>query len=157
MAQAGGADAFEVTVVADEAAARAALLDRTVDGAIVIGPNGPDAADRQRRIAGDHPAVDGGGRVTSANPTATGPPVVDVVPLPAGDARGVGLAAGSFPMIIAGLALGVAAALALRSRWIVLGTVVGGAVDDRGQSSPESLPGWVSRAATSGPSRRPSR
>ena len=41
LAQAGGADAFEVTVVADEAAARVALQDRSVDGAIVIGPNGP--------------------------------------------------------------------------------------------------------------------
>ena len=51
-----------------------------------------------------------------------------MVPLPSGDSRGVGLAAGSFPMIIAGLALGIAAALALRNRWLVLGTVVAGAM-----------------------------
>jgi hypothetical protein len=51
-----------------------------------------------------------------------------VVPLPAGDARGVGLPSGSFPMIIAGLALGAGAALALRNRWVILGTVVGGAM-----------------------------
>ena len=51
-----------------------------------------------------------------------------MVPLPAGDARGVGLPSGSFPMIIAGLALGAGAALALRNRWVILGTVVGGAM-----------------------------
>src|SRR5664279_5751484 len=39
--RAGGPDAFEVTVVGDEAAARAALEERTADGAIVVGPNGP--------------------------------------------------------------------------------------------------------------------
>jgi len=127
LAQAGGTDAFEVTVVADEAAARVALLDRSVDGAIVIGPNGPMLL----TASAGSPAISqlltaAAGHL--ANPTATGPPVTDVVPLPADDARGVGLAAGSFPMIIAGLALGVAAALALRSRWIVLGAVVGGAV-----------------------------
>ena len=43
-------------------------------------------------------------------------------------AAGVGLAAGSFPMIIAGLALGIGAALALRNRWLVLGTIVAGAM-----------------------------
>jgi len=127
LAQAGGTEAFEVTVVADEAAATAALLDRSVDGAIVVGPQGPMVL----TASAGSPAITqllttAAGHL--ANPTATGPPVTDVVPLPADDARGVGLAAGSFPMIIAGLALGVAAALALRSRWIVLGAVVGGAV-----------------------------
>ena len=62
VAQAGGADAFEVSVVGDEAAARSALQDRTVDGAIVIGPDGPIVADRERGIAGHHPTADGRGR-----------------------------------------------------------------------------------------------
>lgn len=127
LVQAGGADAFEVTVVADEATARAAVTDRTVDGAIVVGPNGPTLL----TASAGSPAITqllttAAGHL--ANPTAGGPPVADVVPLPSGDSRGVGLAAGSFPMIIAGLVLGVAAALALRGRRVVLGAVVGGAV-----------------------------
>ena len=127
VAQAGGPDAFEVSVVGDEAAARAALLDRSIDGAIVIGPNGPTLL----TASAGSPAISQLLTVAAAqlgNPAATGPPVVDVVPLPSGDSRGVGLAAGSFPMIIAGLALGIAAALALRSRWLVLGTVITGAL-----------------------------
>ena len=60
--------------------------------------------------------------------TTAGPAVVDVVALPAGDSRGVGLPSGSLPMIIAGLALGAVTALGLRSRWLVIGTVIGGAM-----------------------------
>ena len=127
IAQAGGAEAFEVSVVADEAAARSALQDRTVDGAIVIGPNGPTLL----TAGAGSPAIAQlltGAAAHLGNPASTGPPVVDVVPLPSGDSRGVGLAAGSFPVIIAGLALGIATALALRSRWLVLGTVIAGAL-----------------------------
>ena len=127
LAQAGGVDAFEVSVVGDEAAARSALQDRSVDGAIVIGPNGPTLL----TASAGSPAITQlltGLAAHLGNPAATGPPVFDVVPLPTGDVRGVGLAAGSFPMIIAGLALGVAAALALRNRWLVLGTVIVGAL-----------------------------
>ena len=127
VAQAGGPDAFEISVVGDEADARAALQDRTIDGAIVIGPNGPTLL----TASAGSPAITQLLTAAAAhlgNPAATGPPVVDVVPLPSGDSRGVGLAAGSFPMIIAGLALGIAAALALRNRWLVLGTVIAGAM-----------------------------
>jgi hypothetical protein len=127
VAQAGGAEAFEVSVVSDDAAARAALQDRTVDGAIVIGPNGPTLL----TASAGSPAVTQlltAAAANLGNPAGTGPPVVDVVPLPSGDSHGVGLAAGSLPMVIAGLALGIAAALALRNRWLVLGTVVGGAL-----------------------------
>jgi len=126
LTQAAGAEAFEITVVADDGAARAALQDRTVDGAIVIGQNGPTLL----TASAGSPAISQLLTTAAAhlgNPAATGPPVVDVVALPDGDSRGVGLAAGSFPMIIAGLALGMATALALRNRWIVLGAVAGGA------------------------------
>ena len=127
VAQAGGAEAFEVSVVSDEAAARAALEDRSVDGAIVIGPNGPTLL----TASAGSPAITQMLTVAASHlggQQAAGPAVVDVVPLPAGDARGVGLPSGSFPMIIAGLALGAGAALALRNRWVILGTVVGGAM-----------------------------
>ena len=114
--QVGGPDAFEISVVADEAAARAALTDRTADGAIVIGPNGPTLL----TASAGSPAI--AQLLTTAaahlgNPTTSTAAVVDVVPVPADDARGVGLPSGTFPMIIAGLVLGAAAALGLRNRW----------------------------------------
>jgi len=127
LTQAGGADAFEFTVVSDEAAAREALTERTADGAIVIGPNGPTVFTATAGSPAIAQALNSAARELSGAPGA-GPAVVDVVPVPEGDAHGVGLAAGSLPMIIAGLALGAAAALSLRGRWTVLGTVVGGAV-----------------------------
>jgi len=124
--QVGGPDAFEISVVGDEAAARAALADRTADGAIVVGPAGPVVL----TAGAGSPAITQ--MLTTAaghlgGQAAAGAAVVDVVPLPSGDSRGVGLAALSFPMIIAGLVLGAATALGLRHR-LVLGTVVGGAM-----------------------------
>ncbi len=127
LAQAGGADAFEVTVVGDEAAARTALQERTADGAIVIGSNGSTVFTASAGSPAIAQALNAAAVELSGAPGA-GPAVVDVVPVPQGDAHGVGLAAGSLPMIIAGLVLGAAAALSLRARWTVLVTVVGGAV-----------------------------
>ncbi len=125
LSQAGGADAFEITVVSDEAAARAALTERTADGAIVIGPNGPTVFTASAGSPAIAQALNAAAGQLSGAPS---PAVVDVVPVPEGDAHGVGLAAGSLPMIIAGLVLGAAAALSLRGRWTVLITVVGGAL-----------------------------
>lgn len=127
LAQSAGPDAFEVTVVGDESAARSALADRSADGAIVLGPTGPTLL----TAGAGSPAITQ--LLTSAaarmgETPAAGPAVLDVIPLPSTDSRGVGLTAGSFPMIIAGLALGAASALALRSRRWVLGTAVGGAM-----------------------------
>jgi len=125
--QLAGADAFEVSVVSDEAAARGALEDRTADGAIVAGPNGPVVF----TASAGSPVIAQALSTAAAqlaNPTAAGPAVVDVVALPSGDSRGTGLPAGSFPMIIAGLALGAACAFALRNRWIVVTTIIGGSV-----------------------------
>ena len=124
--RAGGPDAFEVTVVGDEAAARAALEERTADGAIVVGPNGPTVFTASAGSPAIAQALNAAAGELSGVQTA-GPAVVDVVPVPEGDAHGVGLAAGSLPMIIAGLVLGAAAALSLRGRWTVLLTVLGGA------------------------------
>jgi hypothetical protein len=127
LTQAGGPDAFDVTVVNDEAAARAALVERTADGAIVIGRNGPTVFTASAGSPAIAQALNAAAGELSGAPGA-GTAVVDVVPVPEGDVHGVGLAAGSFPMIIAGLVLGAAAALSLRGRWTVLVTVVGGAV-----------------------------
>ena len=126
--QAAGPDAFEISVVTDEAAARAALQNRTADGAIVIGAQGPTLL----TASAGSPAITAmltGAAAHLGNPgVVAGPAVVDVVALPAGDSRGVGLPSGSLPMIIAGLALGAITALGLRSRWLVIGTVIGGAM-----------------------------
>ena len=127
LVQTAGPDAFEVTVVADESAARSALADRTADGAIVVGPAGPTLLTAPAGSPAITQLLTSAAARLGEAPVA-GPAVVDAVPLPETDSRGVGLGAGSFPMIIAGLALGAASALALRGRWWVLGTVVGGAV-----------------------------
>lgn len=127
LAQVAGPDAFEVTVVGDEAAARAALEQREADGAIVVGPAGPVLL----TASAGSPAITQMLTTAAASlggQPASGAPVVDVVALPSSDPHGAGFASGSFPMIIAGLVLGAAAALRLRNRWIVLGAVVGGAL-----------------------------
>jgi hypothetical protein len=126
LTRSAGPDAFDVSVVGDEASARAALQDRTVDGAVVVGSTGPTVL----TASAGSPAI--AQLLTAAadrlaEPTGARAAVVDVVALPATDSRGLGLAAGSFPMIIAGLALGAASALALRGRRSVLSTVLGGA------------------------------
>jgi hypothetical protein len=127
LAAAAGPDAFEVTAVSGPDTAEAALRDRTADGAIVIGPSGPTVlvagagspAISQLLTAAASELNDGG---------ASAAPVVDVVPLSPADSHGAGLPAGSLPMVLAGLALGGAAALLLRNRWVVVGAVAGGAV-----------------------------
>ncbi len=127
IAQVAGPDAFEISVVADESAARTALQEREADGAIVVGPAGPTML----TASAGSPAISQLLTAAAAGlggEAATGPAVVDVVALPSGDSRGVGLASGSLPMIIAGLALGALAALRLRDRWTVLATVAGGAI-----------------------------
>ena len=58
---------------------------------------------------------------------AGGPLVVtELAPLPEDDPRGVGLAASLFPILLGGMASGVAAALALRGPWQRLAAVGGG-------------------------------
>jgi hypothetical protein len=112
LAAGAGGEAFDVTRVADRAAAVAAIEDREVYGALVVGPSGvemltasaasPVVAQLLGQVAGSLP-ID----------PATGPPTVtDVVPLPADDPRGAGLAAGSLPLVLGGIA--AAAVLTMR-------------------------------------------
>jgi len=107
-----GGEAFDVTRVADRAAAVAAIEDRQVYGALVVGPSGvqvltasaasPVVAQLLGQVAGRLPV----------DPAAGPPTVTDVVPLPADDPRGAGLAAGSLPLVLGGIA--AAAVLTLR-------------------------------------------
>ncbi len=96
-----GAGAFEVHVVPDAAAAEAAIRDRRVYGAIVLGPAGgqmltasagsPAVAQLLTQLAAGVPAP--------AGPLA----VTDVVPLPEGDPRGAGLGSAMLPLVLGGI------------------------------------------------------
>ncbi len=109
LAEAG--DAFEVRRYADEAAARAAIEDREVYGAIAASPTGVTlltasagspavAALLQERFAAVTPAVEGG----SGQPGAA--TAIDVVPADPDDPRGAALSASVLPLLLAGIITG---------------------------------------------------
>ncbi|MBA3308725.1 MAG: hypothetical protein H0U28_01515, partial [Nocardioidaceae bacterium] len=93
---AAGDDAFDVTAAASRKAAVAAIEDRDVYGAIVIG----ETASELLTAPAASPVVaqllvELSAQLAAAAPAGTPPPVVtEVVPLPADDPRGAGLAAG---------------------------------------------------------------
>ena len=97
--------AFDVTVLPDEAAADAAIRNRDVYGAIVLGPAGA-----QLHVASAaSPIV-----ATLLTQAASGLggagqaiPVRDVVPTDTDDPRGAGFAAGFLPLAVTGLLAGV--------------------------------------------------
>ena len=111
---AAGGGAFEVTRVADRVAALAAIEDRDVYGALVVTPRGvemltasaagPAVAQVLGQVAAGLPVDENAGPVQ----------VTDVVPLPAQDPRGAGLAAGALPLVLGGIA--AAAVLTMRVR-----------------------------------------
>lgn len=120
--------AFDVTAYSDADAARQAVLDRDVVGAIVPG----EAVTVLTASAGSLSVaqlVQGAARELPAS----APPVIeDVVPLPAGDPLGVVLSGGGLlPLTIAGIALGAVTALQrararVRLSAVALGSVVSG-------------------------------
>ncbi|MFJ6571761.1 ABC transporter permease [Streptomyces sp. NPDC091292] len=96
--------AFEVHRYADEAAARKAIEDRSVYGAVVVTPTGPEVL----TATAASPLVAQLLQQTVAAQAPEGTPVVtkDVVPTPAADPRGAVLNASVLPMAIAGVAAG---------------------------------------------------
>jgi hypothetical protein len=101
---------FAVTTVPDEGAARAAIERRDAYGAVVVGPNptvltasaaSPVVAQLMNQLATT---------LEARQPGATPPTirVVDVVPSPAADPRGVGLAALALPLVLGGIIVGAA-------------------------------------------------
>src|SRR4051795_1983194 len=94
--------AFDVHTLADEQAARAAISPREVYGAVVVGADGPHllvasaaspvVAQSLRQVAAGLGAASG-----------TTVPVEDVVPTPASDPRGAGLAAAALPLALGGI------------------------------------------------------
>ncbi|MGY1714150.1 hypothetical protein ACI78R_06820 [Geodermatophilus sp. SYSU D01106] len=94
--------AFAVRPVDDETAARAAIADREVYGAVVVGPSGP----RLLVASAASPTVAASLRQVAAGlgaATGTAVPVEDVVPAPEADPRGAGLAAAALPLAIGGI------------------------------------------------------
>jgi hypothetical protein len=103
--------AFEIHTYADRAAAVDAIEDRDVYSAIVAGQDGPEVLTASAR----GPVVSQllGQLATrlaeqQGGPDAVVPKVTDVVPLPADDPRGAGLAAGALPLVLGGIIAAVA-------------------------------------------------
>ncbi|MGW0699986.1 ABC transporter permease [Streptomyces sp. NPDC002867] len=98
------AGAFEMHRYEDETAARAAVEDRVVYGAVVASPEGlilliaPAGSPVVAQMLEE--------AVTAAAPDGARVQVADVVPLPSGDPRGSALAASALPLAPAGVAAG---------------------------------------------------
>ncbi|MFD9241334.1 ABC transporter permease, partial [Streptomyces sp. NPDC059556] len=106
---AGHEGAFEVHRYPDGAAARAAIQDRDVYGAVVVTPGGTELL----TASAASPVVAGLLReaVTAQAPAGTRIQVTDVVAAPAGDPRGAVLASSLLPLALAGAAAGVVTTL----------------------------------------------
>ncbi|HEU4423904.1 MAG TPA: hypothetical protein VFR67_15340 [Pilimelia sp.] len=117
--------AFDITVVADAAAADAALRDREAYAAIVAGPDGPSlhlasaASPVVAQLVTQQAQALGGGAPV---------PVVDVVPTDSDDPRGAGLAAAFLPLLLTSIAAGVVLILLVGGVWRRLAGIVAYAV-----------------------------
>jgi len=111
--------AFDIHRYADAAQARAAILDRDVYGAIVVGPDGP-----QILVASAGSPVVAQVLTQIAQHAADGGPIAveDVVPAPAEDPRGAGLAGSVLPLVLVGMVAGVLlSVVVVRPGWVLLG------------------------------------
>lgn len=97
--------AFEVHRYDSEAAARTAIEERVVYGAVIVTPQGP----RLLTASAASPVVAGLLReaVTAQAPAGAQVTVTDVVPAPTGDPRGSAFGASLFPLVLAGAASGI--------------------------------------------------
>jgi hypothetical protein len=112
-------DAFEITEVADTAAAEQLIRDRAVYGAIDVSSGTPQVILASAASTAVAQTLNGiAGALGQAPPQGAGTTaaVRDLVPLPADDPRGAGLAAAALPLVMGGL---LAAVLLTR---LVLGT-----------------------------------
>jgi hypothetical protein len=114
--------AFEVTTVADAAAADQALRDREAYAAFVVGPTGvalhtaSGASPTVATLLGQAAQQLGGGASVT---------IVDVVPGAPDDPRGAGFASGYLPLVLASMIAGVLFAVVLPGRWArLVGLVV---------------------------------
>lgn len=112
--------AFEIHRYADRAAAREAVEDRTVYGAIVVTAQGPELL----TASAASPVV---AQLLQQAMSAEGAPprTVDVVAAPENDPRGAALAASVLPLALAGIAAGASVSLRGLRGIRVVGTLVG--------------------------------
>jgi len=115
---------FAVTTYHDEAALRAAILDRDVYGGIAVTPDGPKlvlASGGSPLVAQMLTQVGTGIAQRSGAPLQT----VDLAPLPQTDPRGTGLAAAALPLALAGLLPALVLVLVFPDRvWLRFGATV---------------------------------
>lgn len=133
--QQAGSDAFDVTVVGERAEAVRLIEGREVYCAIVAAPQGGPQGGEVLTASAASPAV---AEVLRQVATGMGASegaavqVTDVVPLPADDPRGIGLAAGALPLVIGGIATAAMLWMRVRGRAQrivgVLGVAVAGAL-----------------------------
>ncbi|MFI6869115.1 hypothetical protein [Nocardia sp. NPDC050406] len=133
-------DAFEITTVTDESAARAAISDREAYGAIVTGGGQPQvlvASAASPIVAQTLTAIAG---QLSGAPAA---PVQDVVAADPDDPRGAGFGAMVLPLVMSGIAAGVLLSLLVPA---VGGRVIGlfGFAVVGGLLSMAIVQGWLS-------------
>jgi hypothetical protein len=129
----GQSGAFDITEVADRAAAIDAIEDRDAYGAILIGPTGPEVLTAS--AASGVVAQRLGALATSLAPeqhsSTPMPQVTDVAPAPPDDPYGWGLSAGMLPLVLGGLAAGGAFATLIAGVWrritgVLVLSVIGG-------------------------------
>jgi hypothetical protein len=99
-------DAFEITEVADTAAAEQLIRNREVYGAIDVSSGTPRVILASAASTAVAQTLNGIATAISrpqSQSTSTTPPVHDLVPLSADDPRGAGLAAAALPLVMGGL------------------------------------------------------
>ncbi|MEV0523597.1 ABC transporter permease [Streptomyces sp. NPDC050439] len=101
---AGRGGAFEVHQYADESAARDAIEDRAVYGAVVVTPQGMKLLTATAASPVVAQLLEQA--VAGQAPEGTEVPTTDVVPAPTADPRGAALGASILPLAIAGVAAG---------------------------------------------------
>lgn len=95
---------FEITRVADTAAAERLIRDREVYGAIVLGSGTPQVITASAASTAVAQTLNGlAAGLGQAQGTGTALAARDLVPLPADDPRGAGLGAGALPLVMGGL------------------------------------------------------
>lgn len=93
---------FEITEVTDTAAAERLIRDRQVYGAIDLSSGSPRVIVASAASAAVAQTLQSGAAALGQG-TSTAVAVRDLVPLPADDPRGAGLAAGALPLVMGGL------------------------------------------------------
>ncbi|XVV12080.1 hypothetical protein ACQP2X_45915 [Actinoplanes sp. CA-131856] len=144
--ESGHPGAFEITTVADAAAADAAIKDREVYGAVIVTPAGPEvhvASGASPTVASLLSQAATGLGAPPAGPAAAGGVVVkDVVPLDVDDPRGAGFGAAFLPLAITSMIAGVMVFLLLKHRTArVVGLLAYGALAGLGAAAVQQF--WL--------------